>query len=622
MIIIKMEEFALKRFVKTAYCKKWYILTILMISIILGYLYSYIYNIPEYKSSTTIVLTAISENAENRDTNSITQTDITINQNLVDTYSEIIKSNKVLREVIQNLSLEVNENDLAKMINVEAINNTEILNITVSNEDANLAKDIANEVAKIFSNNVKELYNMDNVNIIDEAEKPEEPYNINHIKDVSIFLIIGILISIGIIFLIYVLDTTIKQEEDIEETVKLPVLGVIPLEPKEDNSKEETKTYKDGKMPIDEAFRTLRTNLTFAQKNKNMKNILITSSYMSEGKSYVSSNLAIALSRTNKKVLLIDSDMRKGRIYSIFGLNNSNGLSNCLSELTNINENNITKYIKVTEVPNVHVITSGDSTKNPLELLSSNKIIELITLLDKIYDIIIIDGTPSILVSDSVALSKFVDTVLLIAAYRNTKIESLQKVKKSLENVGAKITGVILNKYPISESAYGKGYYTESVDSSLKDEDYSKMKIRSVEELIKEANIYNKKEDNTKLKQKDNIEIKLNNTLLENKELSQDNFLLQYKMENISNELSDIKSLFIQYIMNNEPISKEDFEEVRKEIICIKEKIENNNNEVITSEMKKEIENIKVITSNLMNSQEKNNEKVKKFIENYKSNRK
>lgn len=620
-----MEEIDLKRLAKTAYTMKWYIAVIVIISIIVGIVYSFAYNKPKYKSYTKIALTQVSTVEDSDSTNSITQADILMNKNLVDTYDELIQSKRVLREVIENLSLDISQAELAKMINTTAADNTTILKIEVSSLDAEFSKNVANEIAKVFSEQVKEIYNISNVNILDEAEKNDVPYNVNHAKDLVIFTVLGVFASAGIVLVVYMLDTTIKQEEDIEINAELPVLGTIPSLEKEETKKgvkritktNDIKALDSADIPTSEAFRTLRTNLTFAQKNKKIKNILVTSSYSGEGKSYISSNLAIALARSNKKVVIVDADLRKGRQNTIFKVANSKGLSNFLSEAKVVTTESVSKYIKTTNIPDVHIITSGDRPTNPSELVSSRKMTKLIQLLDEIYDMVIIDGTPSILVSDSIAISKYVDNVIIVTAYKTTKLDSLQKVKKLLENVGANITGVVLNKFPIEESAYGEKYYYSDRKTGSLDESSEVKKIKTVKEVIEEAeknkgNNINYIEDYEEEKNDLSLTFEKNTDIQSSTDIN----LMQYKMENISNEISNIKNLFIQYMMNNKSISMTEFEDLKRELNYIKNVVDSNNNDV-TKDLREEINNIKEITSELAEQQNNNSEKVKSFIEAY-----
>lgn len=622
-----MEEIDLRRLYKTAFAVKWYIVLIMIVSIVFGLIYSFLYKIPEFKSTATIVLTQASTDINTGVTNSITTTDITMNKNLVETYSDIIESKTILTQVINNLGLEYTVADLMEDISVRS-KDTAILYIDVVNSNAEYCEKVANEVANVFADKVKELYKISNVNILDLASKEETPYNVNHVKDLVIFGMIGVFLSGALVLVVYMLDTTVKQEEDIEEHVGLPVIGIVPLSNEEmekkvvkgNRAKKEIKLLEDIRMPTSEAFRTLRTNLTFAQKNRNISSILVTSSYSGEGKSYISSNLAIALAKSNKKVLVIDADMRKGRQNSIFRVANSNGLSNALIEINNMTVENLSSYIKTTSIPNIHIITSGDRPTNPSELVSSSKMAKLLSIVNEIYDFVVIDGTPSILVADSVAISKFVDSVLIVTAYKSTKIDNVQKMKKMFENVGSQITGVIINKYPIEESAYGqKYYYSDNRNERIEKEEG---KIQTVKEVIEESrakvktnHIYDAlKDDSDYNKTYNSNELTVqNNTTGISQETSS---YLQLKMENINQEINAIKNLFIQYMMNNQSISKEEFLEIKHELENIRTIVDSRDTQE-TREMREEIETIKSITSELVEKQKTNAEKVKEFIEAY-----
>lgn len=226
--------------------------------------------------------------------------------------------------------------------------------------------------------------------------------------------------------------------------------------------RKEIVVQKNPKSPIAESFRTLRTNIQFTQTNNKLKTILVTSGVPEEGKSWVSSNLAVTFAQSNKQVLLIDADMRKGRQYEIFGVDPKNGLSNWLSgidEYGNTDSRSISEYIQPTNIENLYVMSAGIIAPNPSELLSSEKMTETIKILRNMFDMIIIDGTPCMLVSDSIILSRIVDTTIVVVAYKKTKIETLQYIKKFIKNVGGKIGGVVMNKVPVSSEPYGGGYY-------------------------------------------------------------------------------------------------------------------------------------------------------------------
>ncbi len=225
--------------------------------------------------------------------------------------------------------------------------------------------------------------------------------------------------------------------------------------------KKELIVQKDPKSPASEVFRTLRTNIQFMSTAKKLQTILITSTLPGEGKSYVASNLAVTFAQARKKVILIDADMRKGRLYSIFEVSPRPGLSNYLSGIDREEgeEPDIAKYIQPTEISNLLLIPAGNIPPNPSELLISPQMNNLLEELKEVCDIIIIDGTPCELVTDSVILSRIVDSTVVVTASKETKKDSLARVITNIQNVGGKLAGVVVNKIPISTKKYGEKYY-------------------------------------------------------------------------------------------------------------------------------------------------------------------
>lgn len=226
--------------------------------------------------------------------------------------------------------------------------------------------------------------------------------------------------------------------------------------------KKELFIQKDPKSPIAEIFRTLRTNLQFMNAKCELKSILITSTIPGEGKTWVSSNLAVTFALAGKRVLIIDADMRKGRIANVFKSRPTPGLSNFLSgvyEEGSSKKTSVIDFIQATSVENLFVITAGNVPPNPSELLDQETLTDMMEKLKKRFDIIIFDGTPSMLVTDATIISRVVDTTIIVSAYNLTKKEDLIRVRRNIENVGGKIAGVVLNKVPIKGNGYTYGYY-------------------------------------------------------------------------------------------------------------------------------------------------------------------
>ena len=481
-----MEELDVKEILKMFYEKRFLIITITIICIFIGGIYSFLIIVPEYKSSTTIVLTkttneAISETKETGE--SITQTDLTLNQKLVSTYSNIVKSNAILSQVIENLNtIHLTEDELRKKVTVTAVEDTEVIQISVVDKNAEHAAKIANEILTVFEAQVREIYKIDNVYTLDPAKVSTYPCNINHTRTLIISAIIGIVISCLYIIIASILDNTTKNKESIEHALNLPVLGILA---KYESDKKKTSRYDqeiviktDPRSPLVEAIKALRTNLQFMKKGKGLQTILVTSTLPSEGKSWVSLNLAVAFAQTGKKTVIIDADMRKETLKYIFNFKMTSGLSNYLSGVNMDEQQNVKSILQETKLENLFAITPGDIPPNPSELLLSERMQTLLKELEEMVDIVIIDGTPSILVSDSVILSRLVSSTVIVSQYNKTKMNNLKQVKESVEQVGGKIGGIILNQVPIKGTiyeygyGYGYGYYGSSKPLKKKTNSY------------------------------------------------------------------------------------------------------------------------------------------------------
>lgn len=222
-----MEEINLKDLFSFFVKKTPIIMLITFIVFLLGVGYTAFLKTPLYNGNTTLILVKKQANYE-QGASSQTQNDIVLNQKLVATYSEIIKSRRVLNQVVTRLNLDYSSGELSQKIAVSSVSNTEIIKISVSDANAKKASRIANTIADVFKEEVMEIYNLENVSIIDKAEVQEAPYNIQVTRDAVIFFVVGLVVSMGIIFVTYYFDTSIKSAEEIENRLGVPVIGTVP----------------------------------------------------------------------------------------------------------------------------------------------------------------------------------------------------------------------------------------------------------------------------------------------------------------------------------------------------------------------------------------------------------
>lgn len=215
-----MEELDLKEMLNYFWSKKMYIIIASLIGLLLGMVYTIWIQEPQYKSYTTILL----KGTESQ----ITSNDIALNQKLVDAYREIVKSKRVLNKVIANLELTYSYEQLFSKVTVESVNETEIIKVSVTDGDNITARDITNEIAYVFNNEVVKLYDLQNIGIIDKAEISDAPSNINVIKQLVISLLIGIVLGFAVVFVMFYFDNTLKNTAFIEEKLGLSIIGSIP----------------------------------------------------------------------------------------------------------------------------------------------------------------------------------------------------------------------------------------------------------------------------------------------------------------------------------------------------------------------------------------------------------
>lgn len=217
-----MEEIDLKEMFDYFRGKVIWILVACIFAVIIGNTYTLLRRVPMYKSNTTIVLVSEHQN-EGYNTS-----ELQLNKNLVSTYSEIIKSRKVLEPVLNNLNLDYSYGALKSNVSVSSVTNTEIIKIVVADKDPEVATKIADEIAKVFTEEIQKIYKINNVSIVDTAVADTKPYNVSFIKDNAIYIAIALVLSCGIIFICFYFDTTIKTSEDIENKLGLTVVGIVP----------------------------------------------------------------------------------------------------------------------------------------------------------------------------------------------------------------------------------------------------------------------------------------------------------------------------------------------------------------------------------------------------------
>ncbi|MDD2628006.1 MAG: Wzz/FepE/Etk N-terminal domain-containing protein [Clostridia bacterium] len=225
-----MEEINIKEVLEFYISKLRILIFITLLVVLAGATYSLVFQKPEYEAMTTLVLTGTTDSSgtSGSDQTVITQNDITLNSKLVATYREVIKSKTVLKEVINNLDLDYTVKELNNMIKVASVAETEMISISVQGMNAPETAKIANELADVFSLKIVDIYNIDNISIIDMAEVPTIPINVNIVKQIVIYFLVGFVLASALVFVMFYFDTTLKDKNQIEK-IGLNILCSVPL---------------------------------------------------------------------------------------------------------------------------------------------------------------------------------------------------------------------------------------------------------------------------------------------------------------------------------------------------------------------------------------------------------
>ena len=297
--------------------------------------------------------------------------------------------------------------------------------------------------------------------IIDEpARLPQSPIGPRVLQNTLLAAVVGAMLAVGVAFLIEYLDDTIKTVEDVRQALGLSALGAVTQFHQGEKEADWLIASSHPRSPISEGYRALRTNLQFSTVDNPLRTLLITSANPIEGKSTTVANLGVVMAQAGLSVVLVDSDLRRPALHKFFQLPNAAGLTSALlQEGANPRSSNPDGYLQATEVENLRVLTSGPLPPNPSELLGSRRMGELIERLKGEADVLLFDSPPALAVTDAAVLANQVDGVLLVVDAGTLRRDAAQRVRESLNKVGANLLGVALNKISAKDAASYYYYY-------------------------------------------------------------------------------------------------------------------------------------------------------------------
>jgi capsular exopolysaccharide synthesis family protein len=378
-----------------------------------------------------------------------------LSEQKVKSYSELMRSQHVMTGVIGQLGLPLSSRELTAKVSTASVPDTALLTVTVTDPSPAQAQRIANTLAEEFVRLIPKLESTPEagqsavrISVVSAAELPSAPVSPQPVRNLAVALVLGALAGLGLAGARRSLDTSIKTAEQLEELSGTPSLGTVTF----DSSVPKNPLITGSPhSPRAEAYRKIRTNMQFVDIDRSNRVILVTSALPNEGKSVTACNLAIAFAEAQKRVILIDADLRHPNIASYLGLPNGVGLTNVLVGDTSVDE-----AIQVWGEQSFSVLASGRVPPNPSELLGSRQMRGILEELRERYDVVLIDAPPVLPVADAAAAAIACDGVLLVLRHGRTRHDQLHTTLSTLRNVEVPIVGTVLN---FARSTKDRSYY-------------------------------------------------------------------------------------------------------------------------------------------------------------------
>ena len=394
---------------------------------------------------------------------------------LVGIYSEVIKSETVMRRILE-YPLETTEKDgiqqdvllsqkypilttefVREALEMESVNETPIIKVSCKTEDPQMSADICNSILQVAPQTLKEVVHAGDANPQDYADVPQRADKRSDLTLGAIGGLAGITIACGLLALFFVRNRKVDKPGELINNYTPPILSFIPRKKAEHPDPSDFLLSNQSEMDVVENYAKLRMNLIFAMSQKKSHTLLVTSSISGEGKSTIAANLAISFSFSGKNVLLIDADMRRACLYDIFHYDpDGYGLSDIL-----IGKVSAERVIQQSKWNNLHLLPAGSMPPNPSELLQSPAMHELLEKLEKEYDLILIDVPPINIVSDPLALSGEAAGALFVVRQHYSDHREIKRALIAAERTGLEILGFAFYGENLHQgSYYGRRAYS------------------------------------------------------------------------------------------------------------------------------------------------------------------
>ena len=481
-------EIDLQRLFAALLNKAWLIAIVAVVCAVAVFLGTLFFVTPQYKATAKFYVNNSSLSSIG---DAITTGDISASRGLVKTYIVILNTRETLNDVIDYAGVDRTYGQVRGMISAESVDSTEVFQVVVTSPDPQEAERIANAVAHILPNRIKDIIEGTSAKVVEAAVVPGGPSSPSYSRNALLGFLAGLVAMVALIVLRELLDITIRSEEDICRCCKNPVLAAVPdMEAKSKGGyyygygrkKESGKAgARDGKQTelvggnisfaAAEAYKLLRTKLQFSFVDEGGCRVVgVSSALTGEGKSLSSVNLAYNIAQLGKRVLLIDCDMRRPSVADKLPVRKNNGLSDFLTG--QMGEEDLIQSCGLKDGDNMfYVMSSGRTPPNPMELLSSKRMEKMLQQLRECYDYIILDLPPVGEVGDALAIAKLTDGMLLVVRQNYCDRVALNSAIRQFEFVDAKILGLVFNCTSEGGKAYGNKYYKRYYRRSYKQYD-------------------------------------------------------------------------------------------------------------------------------------------------------
>lgn len=415
---------------------------------------------PIYRAQATLLLNLASQPA------APTIGDVSASQALTKTYAKIVTAQPTLQEAAQRLGGNITYKSLKKVSGTD-VPLTELILAAFESPDPAFAAQVVNTVSQVFAERVREAQlggttstgttapasppNINTVYIVEPAQVPTSPVSPRVLVNTVVGAVLGLLAAIATVALLEYLDDTVKGPEDLE-ALELTLMGVVQRFPHKREETIKVLSQDSGHQGLQEAYQQLRTNMEFASLDGEMRSLVVTSAQPGEGKSTTAANLAIMMARAGRKVLLVDTDLRRPSLHRLFNTLNQQGVT---SVMLGAAGTTIASSSQATDVPNLRLLSSGPLPPNPSELLGSKRLDTLMQQLAETADVVIYDTPPCVVVADAAIIASHADAVLFVVDAGRTRVNAMRAALDNISRSRTRILGAVLNKV----SKRGRGYH-------------------------------------------------------------------------------------------------------------------------------------------------------------------